>query len=84
MQAPHLIEQLVELVAPNASVIEISEDDERYRVILTGTTGVTAHCDVPRGVVDSAVSRQTGRRRLARLLKQCADTTVATVPDGRA
>jgi hypothetical protein len=53
-------------------------------VRLAGTTGVVAECELPRGDVEAAERRGEARRRIAVVLKRCADDVVAPVADGRA
>jgi hypothetical protein len=83
MKGRRVIEAVVGRVAPNATVVEVVEDETRYSVMIAGTTGATARCDVPREAVDAADAADEARTRLETMLKQCADTTVAPVPDGR-
>ncbi len=78
-----LIEDLVRKVAPNASVVAIREEPERYRVTVAGTSDVVAHCEVPRQLMEAATHRSTARARLAVALKRCADDVDARIPDGR-
>ena len=42
------IEGLVQKIAPNATVVGIAEDAERFRVTVAGTSGVLADCELPR------------------------------------
>ena len=78
-----LIENLVHKLAPNATVVAISEESERYRVTVAGTSGVVADCELPRSVVEAATHRSTARARLAVTLKRCANDVDARIPDGR-
>ena len=78
-----LIENLVHKLAPNATVVAISEESERYRVTVAGTSGVVADCELPRTVVEAAPYQSTARARLAVTLKRCADDVDARIPDGR-
>jgi len=78
-----LIENLVHKLAPNATVVAIREESERYRVTVAGTSGVVADCELPRSVVEAATHRSTARARLAVTLKRCADDVDARIPDGR-
>jgi hypothetical protein len=79
-----MIEDLVTKIAPNATVIGITEDHERYRVSVAGTTGVVADCVLPRDEVQAAGQEGDARRRVAAVLKRCADDVVAPIGDGRA
>jgi len=78
-----LIEELVQKLAPNATVVAIREEPERYRVTVAGTSGVVADCEVPAQVVEAATYRSTARARLAVALKRCADDVDARIADGR-
>jgi hypothetical protein len=78
-----LIESLVHKLAPNATVVAIREESERYRVTVAGTSGVVADCELPRTVVEAATHRGTARARVAVTLKRCADDVDARIPDGR-
>lgn len=78
-----LIEDLVQKLAPSATVVAIREEPERYRVTVAGTSGVVADCELPRQVVEAATHRSTARARLAVALKRCADDVDARSPDGR-
>lgn len=84
MEPREMIEDLVTKMAPNATVIGITEDHERYRVSVAGTTGVVADCVLPRDEVQAAGQWGEARRRVAAALKRCADDVVAPVGDGRA
>lgn len=84
VDARRLLETLVPQVTPNATVVSIDERGLEYRVTIAGTTGVVARCELPRQAVEAAVERDDARRRLSVVLKRCADSTVAPVPDGRA
>jgi hypothetical protein len=78
-----LIEDLVQKLAPNTTVVGIAEDAGRYRVTVAGTSGVTANCELPRDVVEAATRRSTARARVAVTLKRCADDVDARIADGR-
>jgi hypothetical protein len=78
-----LIENLVEKLAPNATVIDVTEGPERYRVTVAGASGVVANCELPREVVQAATHRSTARARVAVTLKRCADDVDARIPDAR-
>lgn len=78
-----LIEDLVLKLAPNATVVAITEAPESYRVTVAGTSGVLANCDLPRAAVEAATRRSTARARLAAALKRCADDVDARIPDAR-
>jgi hypothetical protein len=79
-----LIEDLVQKLAPNATVVAIREEPERYRVTVARPSGVVADCELPRQVVEAAaMHRSTARARLAVALKRCADDVDARIPDGR-
>ena len=85
MDARALIEDLVQKIAPNTTVVGIAEEPETYRVTVTGTSGVVADCELPRDAVEAAARRSgSARARLAAALKRCADDVVAPVADGRA
>ena len=79
-----LIEDLVQKIAPNATVVGIDENTERFRVTVAGTSGVLADCELPREAVESATRRWgTARARVAATLKRCADDVDARIPDAR-
>jgi hypothetical protein len=79
-----LIEDLVQKLAPNATVVGIAEKPEGYRVTVAGTTGVVADCELPRDAVEAATHHWgTARSRVAVALKRCADDVDARIPDGR-
>ncbi len=86
MEAGTFLRDLVTKLEPNATVVGIEEEQggDRYRVRLAGTTGVVADCELTRGDVEAAERWGDARRRVATLLKRCADDVVAPVPDGRA
>ncbi|HEY7520878.1 MAG TPA: hypothetical protein VIE36_21505 [Methylomirabilota bacterium] len=86
MDAGTFLRDLVTKLEPNATVvaIEAEQGGARYRVRLAGTTGVVAECELPRGDVEAAERRGEARRRIAVVLKRCADDVVAPVADGRA
>ncbi len=78
-----LIEDLVQKIAPNATVVGIDEDTERFRVTVAGTSGVLADCELPRKAVESAARWDSARARIAATLKRCADDVDARIPDAR-
>lgn len=78
-----LIEDLVQKVAPNATVVGIAVEPQRYRVTVAGTSGVVAWCELPRDVVEAATHRSTARARVAITLKRCTDDVDARIPDAR-
>jgi hypothetical protein len=84
MDARRLIETLVTQVTPNATVVDVVEGDRDYAVTIAGTTGVVARCEIPRDAIADTADPGGALRRVSAVLKRCADTTVATVPDGRA
>jgi hypothetical protein len=84
MEPREMIEDLVTKMAPNATVIGITEDHERYRVSVAGTSGVVADCLLPRDEVQAAGQWGDARRRVAAALKRCADDVVSPIGDGRA
>jgi len=84
MEPREMIEDLVTKMSPNATVIGITEDHERYRVSVAGTTGVVADCVLLRDDVEAAGQWGEARRRVAAALKRCADDVVAPIGDGRA
>lgn len=86
MEAGTFLRELVTKLEPNATVVGIEEerDGELYRVRLAGTTGVVADCELARGDVEAAERWGEARRRVASVLKRCADDVVAPVGDGRA
>lgn len=83
MEPQDLIRELVPQLSRNASVLDIEESPERFRVTIAGTTGVVARCEVSRDDVEEALSRDDARAHLAGMLKRCADHTVAEVGDAR-
>ena len=83
MDARALIEDLVQKIAPNTTVVGIAEEPETYRVTVTGTSGVVADCELPRDAVESAARWGSARARVAATLKRCADDVDARIPDGR-
>jgi hypothetical protein len=84
MEARALIEDLVQKIAPNTTVVGIAEESENYRVTVTGTSGVVADCELPRDAVEAATRRRgSARARLAATLKRCADDVDARIPDAR-
>ena len=78
-----LIQDLVQKLAPNTTVVGIAEDAGRYRVTVAGTSGVMANCELPRDIVEAAPHRGTARARIAATLKRCADDVDARIPDAR-
>jgi hypothetical protein len=86
MEAGAFLRDLVTKLEPNATVVGVEEaqSGELYRVRLAGTTGVVADCELRRGDVEAAARWGEARRRVASLLKRCADDVVAPVGDGRA
>ena len=78
-----LIEDLVQKIAPNTTVVGFAEDAERFRVTVAGTSGVLANCELPRETVEAAGHRSTARARVAATLKRCADDVDARIPDAR-
>ena len=79
------LRDLVTKLEPNATVVGIDEQGrDHYRVRLAGTTGVVAHCELARDDVQAAGRWGDARRRVAGVLKRCADDVVAPIPDGRA
>jgi len=84
MEARRLIETLVTQMTPNATVVDIVETERGYTVTIAGTTGVVARCEIPRQAIEDTANPVGALRRVSAMLKTCADTTVATVPDGRA
>lgn len=84
MEPREMIEDLMTKMSPNATVIGMTEDHERYRVSVAGTTGVVADCVLLRDDVEAAGQWGEARRRVAAALKRCADDVVAPIGDGRA
>jgi len=84
MNADTFLRTLVTEIEPNASVVGIEERGDSYHVSVAGTTGVIAHCELPRDDVAAAEHRDDARRRVSTVLKRCADDVVAPVSDGRA
>ena len=84
MEPREMIEDLMTKMSPNATVIGFTEDHERYRVSVAGTTGVVAACVLLRDDVEAAGQGGEARRRVAAALKRCADDVVAPIGDGRA
>ena len=78
-----LIEDLVQKIAPNTTVVGIAEDAERFRVTVAGTSGVLADWELPRDAVESAARWGAARARIAATLKRCADDVDARIPDAR-
>ena len=83
MDARALIEDLVQKIAPNTTVVGIAEEPETYRVTVTGTSGVVADCELPRDAVEAAARLPSARARVAATLKRCADDVDARIPDAR-
>jgi hypothetical protein len=83
MEPRVLIEELVQKMAPNTTVVGIAEDAHRFRVTVAGTSGVLADCELPREAVESATRRASARARVAATLKRCADDVDARIPDAR-
>jgi hypothetical protein len=84
MDPRRLIERLVTQLTPNATVVDVVERERDYAVTIAGTTGVVARCEIPRRALEDASDPDGALRRVGAVLKACADSTVATVPDGRA
>jgi hypothetical protein len=84
MNADTFLRNLVTEIEPNATVVGIEEREGAYHVSVAGTTGVIADCALPRAEVAAAEHREEVRRRVASVLKRCADDVVAPVGDGRA
>ena len=78
-----LIEDLVQKIAPNTTVVGIAENAEGFRVTVAGTSGVLADCELPRETLEAASHRSTARARVAATLKRCTDDVDARIPDGR-
>jgi hypothetical protein len=78
-----LIEDLVQKIAPNATVVGIAEEAGNIRVTVTGTSGVVADCELPRETVEAAARLGTARARVAATLKRCADDVDVRIPDAR-
>ena len=83
MESRRLIEALVTRETPNATVVDVVEQAAGFAVTIAGTTGVVARCEVPRDVVERAGRGDEAAADLAAMLKRCADSTVASIPDGR-
>ena len=84
MNADTFLRDLVTAIEPNATVVGIEERENAYHVSVAGTTGVVANCELPRDEVAAAEHADEARRRVATVLKRCADDVVAPVADGRA
>jgi hypothetical protein len=84
MNADTFLRNLVTEIEPNATVVVIEEREGAYHVSVAGTTGVVAGCTLPRNEVTAAEHGHEARRRVASVLKRCADDVVAPVGDGRA
>ena len=78
-----MIEDLVRKIAPNATVVGVAEEAERFRVTVAGTSGVLADCELPREALESAARWGSVRAKVAATLKRCADDVDARIPDGR-
>ena len=83
MNADTFLRDLVTEIEPNATVVGIEERDGAYHVSVAGTTGIVADCTLPQDEVAAAEHRDEARRRVASVLKRCADDVVAPVADGR-
>jgi len=77
MNAETFIKNLVTEIEPNATVVGIEESQGAYHV------SVIADCALPCEEVAAAEHGDDARRRVASVLKRCADDVVAPVPDGR-
>jgi hypothetical protein len=84
MNADTFLRSLVTEIEPNATVVGIEQREGAYHVSVAGTTGVVANCQLPRDEVAAAQQGAEARRRVASMLKRCADDVVAPVGDGRA
>jgi hypothetical protein len=84
MNAETFLRDLVTQIEPNATIVGIEERQGAYHVSVAGTTGVVADCALPCDEVAAAEHGNDARRRVASVLKRCADDVVAPVPDGRA
>jgi len=84
MNADTFLKNLLTELEPNATVVGIEECESGYHVSVAGTTGVIADCELPRDEVAAAEHGDEARRRVASVLKRCADDVVAPVADGRA
>jgi len=84
MNADTFLRSLVREIEPNATVVGIEQREGAYHVSVAGTTGVVANCRLPRDEVAAAQQGAEARRRVASMLKRCADDVVAPVGDGRA
>lgn len=78
-----LIEGLVRKLAPNATMVGITEESGRYRVWMADTGGVVADCGLPCKVVEAAAFRSTARARVVVTRRHCADDVDAPIPDAR-
>jgi hypothetical protein len=83
MDAEAFLKNLVTEIEPNATVVGIEQRERTYHVSVTGTTWVVASCELPRDEVTAAQQAADARRRVASVLKRCADDVVAPVGDGR-
>ena len=84
MNAETILRDLVTRLEPNATVVGIEERQGAYHVSVAGTTAVVADCALPCDVVAAAEHGDDARRRVASVLKRCADDVVAPVGNGRA
>lgn len=84
MNADTFLRNLVTEIEPNATVVGIEEREGAYHVSVAGTTGIVADCALPRDEVAAAEHGHEAHRRVASVLKRCADDVVAPVADGRA
>jgi hypothetical protein len=83
MDSRGLIEELVRTLAPNTTVVGITEAPGGYRVTVAGTSAVVANCELPRAAVEEAARPGAARTRVAVTLKRCADDVDARIPDAR-
>jgi hypothetical protein len=83
MNADTFLRNLVTEIDPNATVVGIEQRDGAYHVSVAGTTGVIADCTLPQHEVAAAEHGDDARRRVASMLKRCADDVVAPIADGR-
>jgi hypothetical protein len=84
MNAEKFLRDLLTEIEPNATVVGIEERENAYHVRVACTTGVVADRKLPRDEVAAAQHTDEPRRRVATVLKRCADDVVAPVGDGRA
>ena len=83
MNAEAFLTKLVTEIEPNATVVGVEQRTGGYHVSVAGTTGVIATCELAGDDVIAAEHGADARRRVASLLKRCADDVVAPVGDGR-